>query len=174
MDILRKGTVSSVDEQKHTARVNFVEVDGEVSFDLPVLVTCSGDYALPPVDALVLCAIEPGQEEVGYVLGVVYNESDAPPLSDKGQRSVKSDDLRLGNPAATKKIALAPDVKSELDKVKTELDNIKTALSTHTHLAGALASPAGAVTGSTAPSADQSYTVGYSPTEPKAQKVSAE
>lgn len=170
---LRFGRVSSIGAKAHTVRVEFSEVDGVESYDLPVLVTRPGDFALPAGQPQAACLMNEGAEGVGVVLGFIYSESDAPPLDDAGKRAVESDDLRLGAHDATDAVALAPATKDELDAIKSELDAIKTALSSHTHLAGALASPAGPVTGSTAPSVDHGYNVGYTPTEPAAEKVKA-
>lgn len=127
----RAGRVASVDATAHRVRVTFAESttsDGEAleSFDLPVLARGVDDYALPPAGAPVLCAIDDGDAGVGWVVGILYTDEDAPPLSDKGQRSIASDDLRLGDPAATDFVALA-------SKVADELDKIKSAFNSHTH-----------------------------------------
>lgn len=126
--LIRAGRVSSVDEKQHTAQVEFTEGDGVVSYDLPVLVTRPGDYALPEKDAEVVCLMLPGNGGFGFILGAFYSEADAPPLSDAGQRSVVSEDLRLGTSDAKDKIALAPATKTELDKLKKALDQAKTDL----------------------------------------------
>lgn len=127
-NLFRTGRVSSVDAKAHTVQVEFTEGDGLVTFDLPVLVTRPGDYALPPADALVLCAMQPGNSGIGYVLGCFYSESDAPPLDDAGKRSIPSDDLRLGDPAATKKIALADASKTQIESVLTYAQGIAAAI----------------------------------------------
>lgn len=118
--LIRVGRVSSVDERKHTARVQFTDVpdDPLVSFDFPVLVTRPGDYALPVAGAAVVCLVPPGNAGIGYVVGALYSDADAPPLDDAGQRSVASDDLRLGAPDATDPVALASKVKDDLDALK--------------------------------------------------------
>jgi len=115
--MFRAGRVTSVNEKKHTVRVKFTDGDGYESFDLPVLVTRPGDYSLPASDALVLCALEDGPEGIGYVLGALYSEADAPPLDAKAKRSVVSSDLRLGTADAGDKVALAPATKDEIQKV---------------------------------------------------------
>ncbi len=119
----RTGKVTSVDADKHTARVQFSEpAGGYESHDLQVGVPLSGDYALPAVDALVLCAVEDGPEGIGYVLCSLYSDSNAPPLSDAGQRSIASDDLRLGDPLATMHAAIAEAVKDRLDTIQSTFD----------------------------------------------------
>jgi phage baseplate assembly protein gpV len=157
----RVGRVSSVDANAHTAQVQFFEVDGLVSFGLNVLATHPGDYSLFAKDALVLCVILDGELARGFVLGALYSDSDTPPLSDESQRSIAGDDIRLGDPAATDKIALGPKVKDELDKIGTEIGKIKTTLSS---LTGGVSVPATFAT---------PYTGSYSASDPSAEKVKA-
>lgn len=126
--MFRSGRVTSASEKKHTVRVKFTDGDGYESFDLPALVTRPGDYSLPPTDALVLCALEDGPEGIGYVLGVLYSEADAPPLDAKTKRSVVGNDLRLGTAAADKKIALADKAKDEAQKVLDYAQGIAAAI----------------------------------------------
>lgn len=155
------GRVSSVDTKSHTAQVQFFEIDGFVSWDLQVLVTRPGDYSLPAKDTPVLCALIDGRLGVGFVLGAIYTESDAAPLDDAGKRSIASDDLRLGTPDASDKVALASKCKDNFDKINGELGNISTTLGTLT----------GGATVNAAFSTP--YTKAYSPSDPAAEKVSA-
>jgi hypothetical protein len=106
---VRIGRVSAVGKSRHTVEVKFEELDGFVSWDLPVLVTRPGDYSLPAADTPVLCLIVDGRLGVGYVLGALYTESDEPPLDDDGKRSIAGDDIRLGDPEAEKAVALDED-----------------------------------------------------------------
>lgn len=126
------GRVSSVDAAKHTARVHFADEgeddDDVVSADLPVLVRCPGDYGLPVKDTLVLCAMVPGSDGVGWILGCFYSDADAPPLDDAGQRAIASDDLRLGAADATDKVALAPATKDEIQKALDYAEGIASAI----------------------------------------------
>jgi hypothetical protein len=158
----RVGRVSSVDKKRHTAQVEFVEINGFISFDLQVLITRPGDYSLPAANTPVMCLILDGRLGVGFVLGAIYTESDAAPLNDDAKRSIAGDDIRLGDPNASDKVALAPKTKDELDKIKGELDKIAATLATGT------APPGGGTVVFGTP-----YTVGYSPTAPAADKVSA-
>jgi hypothetical protein len=129
--LVRTGRVSSVDAKKHTARVQFIEGDGAddstpfVTGDLQVMVHCGGDYGLPPADAQVLCLMLPGWWGIGFVLGVLYSEADAPPLDNDGKRALVSEDLRLGAADADKKIALAPPTKDNFDKLKDHLQALE-------------------------------------------------
>lgn len=158
---IRVGRVSSVDAKRHSAQVQFEEMDGFVSWDLQVLRGFAADYCLPAQNTPVLCLLLEGRLGVGYVLGAIYTENDAAPLDDAGKRSVAGDDLRLGDPAATDKVALSPKVKSELDKIKAELDKIATTLAS---LGGGVTTNAAFAT---------PYSQGYEPTAPDAEKVSA-
>lgn len=105
----RWGRVSSVDAENHRVQVQFFEIDGFVSWDMQMLTTRPGDYSLPPRDTPVLCLLVDGRLGVGYVIGCFYTDDDSAPLSDDGQRSVASDDLRLGDPDAEKAVGLDGD-----------------------------------------------------------------
>lgn len=124
--MLRTGTVASVNAEKHTVRVTFSDSPGEhESADLQVLVHRAGDYWLPEKDNVVLCALDDGPEGLGWVLGIVYPDGE-PPLSDAGQRSIASDDLRLGSdPEASDKIAMAPPVNDNFDGIKSHFDAVE-------------------------------------------------
>lgn len=125
---IRIGRISSVNKDKHTARVEFSEGDGWISFDFPVLGTVAGDYALPVKDTPVLCLIIDGAHGDGYVVGSIYTDKDPPPLDDAGKRSIVGDDLRLGDPEAEDKVALAPATKDEIQKVLDYAQGIATAI----------------------------------------------
>jgi hypothetical protein len=124
---LRWGRVDSVNAKQHTVQVRFEELDGFISGDFGVLAMRPGDYALPPKDAIVLCVMMDARLADGFVLGAFYTDNDAAPLSDAGQRSIASDDLRLGDPNADKFVALANLVKDRLDTIQSHFDN-------HTHI----------------------------------------
>lgn len=158
---IRVGRVSSVDTKRHTAQVQFHEIDGFVSWDLQVLVTKPGDYSLPAKDAPVLCLLLDGRLGVGFVLGAIYTEDDPAPLDDAGKRSIASDDLRLGTSDASDKVALAPKCKDNFDKINGELTKISTTLDSLTGGATVIAKFGTA------------YAKSYSPSDPAAEKVSA-
>jgi phage baseplate assembly protein gpV len=141
--LIRAGRVSSVNDAKHTARVQFYEGDGLVSFDLNVLVMRPGDYSLPAAGTAVLCLIPPGNAGIGYVIGALYSDSDAPPLASSGQRSIASDDLRLGDPNASQKVALAPKVNGNFSAQQSHFKTIEAELVAFLDTAGASLSGAG-------------------------------
>lgn len=159
----RIGRVSAFDETNHRLQVKFFEQDGFTSWDFPVLVTASGDYSIPAKDTPVLCLIVDGRLGVGYVLGVVYTDSDQPPgVGNRDYRAVAGDDLRLGDPLASDFVALASKCNSNFDDIKSEFDAIKTTLGS---LTGGAMAPATFGTPYT--------TVGYSPEDVDAAKVKA-
>lgn len=125
---VRTGRVSAVGKTRHTVEVEFFEGDGFVSWDLHVLVTRPGDYSLPAKDTPVLCLLIEGRLGVGYVLGAIYTDADEAPLDDDGKRSIAGDDIRLGDPEAEDKVALAPAVKDEIQKVLDYAEGIATAI----------------------------------------------
>lgn len=122
--MLRIGRVNSVDGEKHTVTVTFTDVDGEpmVSGDLHVFARRRGDYSLPEEGDLVGCAMDPGPQGVGFVLGVLYSDSDAPPTDDAGARVVAGDPVQLGDETADKFVALANLVKDRLDSIQQTFD----------------------------------------------------
>lgn len=121
---IRTGRVSSTNAKKHTAQVQFFENDECVSFDLNVLVSFGGDYNLPAENALVLCLMIEGYDGFGYVVGQLYSESDAPPHDTKAARSLAGDDVRLGDPEADDKIALAPPTNDNFNALYSVLDTV--------------------------------------------------
>lgn len=125
----RVGRVSSVDKARHTAQVHFEDHDeGMVSWDLQVLVTRKGDYSLPDKDTPVLCVLLDGNVGFGFVLGAIYTESDEAPLDNADHRSIAGDDIRLGDPEADKKAALAPATKDEIQKAVDYAEGIALAI----------------------------------------------
>ena len=68
--LIRIGKITSVDEKKHTARVQFTDRDKMVSWDLPVLVPSTVD----PQDY--------GQQQ-GFVIGAFYTDANPPPITDR-------------------------------------------------------------------------------------------
>ena len=167
---VRTGRVSSVNADRHTAQVQFAEIDGFISYDLQVLRGFAADYCLPAEGVPVLCLILDGRLGVGYVLGAIYTESDAAPLSDAGQRAIVGDDMRLGTPDASDKIALAPKCKQNFDDLKTHFSALETVI-----MGPPISEP-----GNGSPSAFQTALAGAlagnsypTPQDPAAEKVSA-
>ncbi len=124
--MFRTGTVASVDAAKMTVRVTFHDSAGEhESGDLQMVATRAGDYALPAADDVVLCALDDGPDGLGWVIGFLYPEGE-PPLSDAGQRSIASGDLRLGaDPETTDKVSLSSLVDGNFSDQKTHFDALE-------------------------------------------------
>lgn len=125
---IRFGRVDSVDAEKHTVTVRCEEIDGFIVEGLRMLVQRPGDYVLPAKDTPVAFALIDSRLGSGVILGTFYTEDDPPPLDDAGMRSVAGDDLRLGDPEAEDKVALAPATKDEIQKVLDYANGIATAI----------------------------------------------
>ncbi|HEX4461538.1 MAG TPA: hypothetical protein VIA18_26340 [Polyangia bacterium] len=121
---IRVGRVSSVDADRHSAQVQFAEIDGFVSWDLQVLHGFVGDYCLPAQNTPVLCLLIDGRLGVGYVLGAVYTDADAAPLNDASQRAIVGDDIRLGDASASDKVGVAPKTDDAISAFFSLLDGV--------------------------------------------------
>lgn len=125
---------------------------------------------MPAIDDQVLVCFLPYAPDFGFVVGSFYAESDSMPSSDAedvsitfangdaiaykasdrkleckvGSTSVKVSDglVECGN-GSGKFVALAPDVKSQLDAIKSALDTIQQTYGTHTHNCTSPGSPSG-------------------------------
>ena len=86
---IRVGEVTSIDPQKHTARVSFPEDDNNVSYDLAVLCRntySNQDYGMPDVGEDVLCLFLPEGIEDGFILGSFYAGEVSPPTGNADER----------------------------------------------------------------------------------------
>nr|DAX40391.1 MAG TPA: baseplate assembly protein [Caudoviricetes sp.] len=82
---LQFGTVSAVDDTRHAVRVQLPALEGMETDWLPVLTLGAGGnrfYALPDPGELAVCLLD-ARGEGGVCLGVIYNESDPAPESDR-------------------------------------------------------------------------------------------
>lgn len=121
---LRFGVVSSVDAETHRIKVKFSEIDGSVSYDLPVGVPFGGDYVLPAANTPVVCLLSDGEQGFGVVLCAIYTDANRPPLSDKGKRAIDGADIRIGDPEATDEAALAPATNDNFNALWGVLDAV--------------------------------------------------
>ncbi len=90
----RIGIVVEVDEKKAMARVRWTDIDGEVSYWLPVMqkkTLKDKEYWLPEINEHVVCLIDENAEE-GVILGAIYSEADAPPVKAKEKNHIKFED----------------------------------------------------------------------------------
>ena len=84
--LIRIGRITSVDEKKHTARVQFTDRDEMVSWDLPVLVPSTvdpQDYGLPVENTDVVCVFLPNGQQQGFIIGAFYTDENPPPITDR-------------------------------------------------------------------------------------------
>lgn len=82
---LQFGTVSAVDDTRHAVRVKLPALEDMETDWLPVLTLGAGGnrfYALPDVGGLAVCLLD-ARGEGGVCLGVVYNDADPAPESDR-------------------------------------------------------------------------------------------
>ena len=86
--LIRIGKITSVDEKKHTARVQFTDRDEMVSWDLPVLVPSTvdpQDYCLPVENTDVVCVFLPNGQQQGFIIGAFYTDQNPPPIADRNK-----------------------------------------------------------------------------------------
>lgn len=94
-ELIRVGVVTSTDDEAATARVQFRDRNGVVSYDLRVTVRNTKDnkdYWMPDINEQVLCLFLPTGIETGYIVGSFYSAVTAPPASTKNKRRVEFSD----------------------------------------------------------------------------------
>lgn len=94
-NLIRIGTISSLNPKKAKARVIFEDRDNLVSKELPVLfqrTLGTKDYSMPKVGEQVLCIFQPNGLEEGYIIGSYYTEKITPPADDEKKRLIKFED----------------------------------------------------------------------------------
>lgn len=90
----RVGIVVAIDEKKAMARVRWTDIDGEVSYWLPVMqkkTLKDKEYWLPEINEHVVCLIDDNAEE-GVILGAIYSDADTPPVQEKEKKHIKFED----------------------------------------------------------------------------------
>jgi phage baseplate assembly protein V len=88
-NLIRIGTVSSVNEENGTVRVLFEDKDNMVSDELPLL---SYEYDMPDIKDQVLCIFLPNGIEKGFCLGSFYSSVNQPSIRNKNVYYKKFDD----------------------------------------------------------------------------------
>lgn len=76
-DIIRIGTVSSIDRENGLVSVLYQDRDGKVTQPLPLLAP-GGEYMMPGIGDKVLVTHLSNGGEMGIVLGTFWNEENAP------------------------------------------------------------------------------------------------
>lgn len=90
-ELIKVGIVTSTDDRAATARVQFEDRDGVVSYNLKVLVKNTRDnkdYWMPDINEQVLCLFLPTGVEQGFILGSYYGRQTTPPTDTKDKRRV--------------------------------------------------------------------------------------
>lgn len=93
--VVRVGTVTSINATDCSARVQFKDRNGVVSYDLRVLVKNTlnqKDYWMPEVYEQVLCLFLPNGIEQGYILGSFFSRVTTPLADSEKIRKVTFDD----------------------------------------------------------------------------------
>jgi phage baseplate assembly protein V len=86
--------ITQIDESRALARVQFTDMDGVLSYWLSVLkqkTLKDKQYWMPDIGEHVACLIDENGEE-GVVLGAIYSDADAVPVSSKDKCHIKFND----------------------------------------------------------------------------------
>lgn len=86
-NLIRAGTVSSVNAERASVRVTFADVDDLVSGELPFLLH-AGSYVLPVVGDNVLCLFLANGISEGFCLGAYYGDEDSLPANQASKKGV--------------------------------------------------------------------------------------
>ncbi|MBE0470518.1 MAG: phage baseplate assembly protein V [Methyloprofundus sp.] len=87
--LIRVGIVVSTNDENGTARVQFQDKNGLVSYDLPIIVRNTSknqDYWMPDIREQVICLFLPSGVETGYILGSFYSNVTKPKVTTKNKR----------------------------------------------------------------------------------------
>ena len=81
--ILRRGIISAVYPERHSARVTFEDEDNLVSAELPILTSYASKnnfYRLPDISEQVFCLYEENDagEGTGVIIGSIYSDVNKP------------------------------------------------------------------------------------------------
>ena len=95
--IVRRGFISTVNPEKHTARVTFEDEDNLVSEEMPVIVPAANRnnfYALPDINDQVIVLYEQidNQQGSGVILGSIYSEVNQPKVNSQDITRIDFDD----------------------------------------------------------------------------------
>lgn len=97
-DLIRIGTISSVNPEEAKARVIFEDRNNQVSKELQIIfqrTIGTQDYSIPKVGEQVLCLFLANGWEEGYIIGSYYNKNIKPPANDENKRLIKFEDGTL-------------------------------------------------------------------------------
>jgi len=94
-EIVRVGVVTGVNPERGTVRVHLVDVDDQVSYELPVIYRKTNrdkEYWMPDVGEHVVCIFSGQGLEQGFVLGAIYSSADLVPVSSKDKCHITFED----------------------------------------------------------------------------------
>lgn len=97
-NLIRIGTISSINSKKATARVTFEDRDNVVSKEINLLfqrTLGTQDYVIPKVGEQVFCLFLPNGAEEGCILGSYYTKYITPPVNDENKRLIRFEDGTL-------------------------------------------------------------------------------
>lgn len=83
-ELIRIGIVTNSVPERGTVRVKLVDVDDQVSYELPIIFRKTmkdKDYWMPDIGEHVVCLFSGQGMEQGVVLGAIYSQSDEVPVS---------------------------------------------------------------------------------------------
>ncbi len=92
--MFKLGIVTAMDEARAMVRVRFDDMDGVLSYWLPVVqhkTLKDKAYWMPDVNEHVVCLLDENGED-GIVLGAIYSDADAVPVSSKDKCHITFED----------------------------------------------------------------------------------
>jgi len=94
-EIVRVGIVTGINPERGTVRVHLVDVDDQVSYELPVIYRKTNydkEYWMPDIGEHVVCIFSGQGLEQGFVIGAIYSQADSTPVTDKDKFHIKFKD----------------------------------------------------------------------------------
>ena len=120
---LQFGTVTEVDDKKHTVRVDLPALENLQTDWLPVVTMGAGGnqfYCLPDVGALVVCVLD-ARGESGVCLGAIYNDADPVPATSRDLHVLQySNGTRIQHNRKTGDVLIKTKGKVTIDAPETE------------------------------------------------------
>lgn len=120
---LQFGTVSDIDDKKHTVRVVLPALENLQTDWLPVITLGAGGnqfYCLPDMGALVVCLLD-ARGESGVCLGAIYNDSDPVPATSRDLHVLQySNGTRIQHNRKTGDVLIKTKGKVTIDAPDTE------------------------------------------------------
>lgn len=116
-EIVRAGIVTQRYPERGTVRVQLIDADDSVSYEMPVICRKTlkdKDYWMPDLNEHVVCLFLGQGLEQGFVLGAIYSEADAVPVSSNDKwHKVFEDGTVIEYDRSSHK--LSADVKGDID-----------------------------------------------------------